>query len=105
MHHQILNRWKKYCTELYSDPNLSGYYLQGFPAFDADLPPLRTEIEKALRELKKTKALSFDDVPAELLQASGDAAAVDVLHKLCVRIWQEKEWPEDWTKAIFALLP
>ena len=23
----------------------------------------------------------------------------------CVKIWQEKEWPEDWTKAIFVLLP
>ena len=33
--HQILNWWKEYCTELYSDPNVSGYYLQGSPAFNA----------------------------------------------------------------------
>ena len=32
-------------------------------------------------------------------------AVVDVLHRLCVKNWQEKERPQDWTKAIFVRLP
>ena len=77
--HQILNRWKEYCAKLYNDPNVSGYYPQSSLTFDEDLLPFRTEVEKALKELKKAKAPGFDDVPAELVD--GDVA-VDVLHKL-----------------------
>ena len=82
-----MNRWKENYTKLYSDFNISGYFWQGSPAFDANLSPLRTEVEKALRELKKAKAPDFNDVPAKLLQ-QGDDAAVDVLHRVCVKIWQ-----------------
>ena len=57
-----------------------------------------------MEELKKAKTPVFDDVPAELLQAAGDAA-VGVLHRLYVKIWQETEWSKDWTKAIFVRLP
>ena len=76
-----MNRWKEYYVELFCDPDVIRYNQQDLQAFDADLPPLCTELKKGFRELKKAKAPGFDDVPAELLQADGDAA-VDVLHRL-----------------------
>ena len=27
------------------------------------------------------------------------------MHQLCVAIWEKKEWPEDWVKSIFVILP
>ena len=78
--YQILNRWKEYCAILTSAGRPTTRKSLAL-VFDVDLPPFRTEVEKALRELNKAKTPGFDDVPAKLLQADGDAA-FDVLHRL-----------------------
>ncbi|KAJ8388236.1 hypothetical protein AAFF_G00136070 [Aldrovandia affinis] len=87
---KILDRWTEYCSELYNRiPN-------GDPAVlscpqttedDEKLPILREEVEAAVRSLKKGKAAGVDNIPAELLQAGGEAI-IDVLTIICNKIWQ-----------------
>jgi len=71
---------------------------------DSDLIPLRSEVEQAMKFLKRGKSPGCDEIPAELLLAGGEAA-VTLMHKLCVKIWQTAEWPVDWCRALFIPLP
>ncbi|KAJ8351016.1 hypothetical protein AAFF_G00162180 [Aldrovandia affinis] len=48
---------------------------------------LLLEVEAAVRSLKKGKAAGVDNIPAELLQAGGEAI-IDVLTIICNKIWQ-----------------
>ena len=31
--------------------------------------------------------------------------AVKVLHSICKQIWKTQQWPQDWTRSIFILIP
>ena len=45
----------------------------------------------------------LDGVPADLIIFSGEAA-VKVLHKLCVKVWNNSEWPDAWKKLEMVVL-
>ena len=83
----ILKRWSEYCSELYNyrttgDPEV----LNVPPATDNDnYPVLREEVEAAVKSLKKGKSAGTDDVPAELVQAGGEAM-IRVLLTICNKI-------------------
>ena len=64
---------------------------------EEDLQPiLREEVEIAVASLKKGKSAGVDNIPAELVQASGETM-IDVLTEICNRIWRTGEWPTPWT--------
>ena len=65
---------------------------------DAELLPLRSEVEAASRELKNGKACGVDEIPAELLRAAGQEC-VTLLYSLCVKIWRTGECPVDWVRT------
>ena len=77
---EILNRWTEYCSDLYN------YETQGDPIVldcpqipDAEHHPiLREEVEAAVKELKMGKSACVDNIPAELVQAGGEAM-IDIL--------------------------
>ncbi|KAJ8398441.1 hypothetical protein AAFF_G00426960 [Aldrovandia affinis] len=102
---KILDRWTEYCSELYNRiPN-------GDPAVlscpqttedDEKLPILREEVEAAVRSLKKGKAAGVDNIPAELLQAGGEAI-IDVLTIICNKIWQSA-FDRVWHAALWATM-
>ena len=102
----ILERWSKYCSELYNyratgDPEV----LNVPPATDNDnFPILREEVEAAVKLLKKGKSAGADNVPAELVQAGGEAM-ISVLLTICNKIWQTGEWPTPWTQYLIITLP
>ena len=50
------------------------------------------------------KANGSDGIPAELFQIlKGDA--VKVLHSICQQIWKTQQWPQDWKRSDFILIP
>ena len=60
---------------------------------------LRAEVEVALKHLKEGKAAGYDSISAEELKAAGEPC-VDFIHKLCNKVWNSEQIPEDWGKAI-----
>ena len=50
------------------------------------------------------KASGGDGVPAELFQILKDDA-VKVLHSICQQIWKTQQWPQNWKRSVFILMP
>ena len=100
----ILDRWKQHCEKLFNDCQSGIQTGNGNDkSEDAEPPPLRSEVEKALKELPNGKSPGVDQIPAELIKASGEEG-VSVMHRLCCRIWNSKQWPEDWRRAVLVTL-
>ena len=62
--------------------------------------------------VKDGKSAGVDNIPAELVQAGGEAM-IDILTSICNKIWkkdQDKlwktgEWPTIWTQSLVITLP
>ncbi|WP_419592637.1 hypothetical protein, partial [Thiolapillus sp.] len=52
-----------------------------------DHPILCREVEAAVQSLKKGKSAGVDNIPAELVQASGEDV-ISALAAICYKIWQ-----------------
>ena len=50
------------------------------------------------------KANGGDGIPVELFQILKDDA-VKVLHSICQQIWKTQQWPQDWKRSLFILIP
>ena len=50
------------------------------------------------------KAGGGDGIPVELFQILKDDA-VKVLHSICQQIWKTQQWPQDWKRSVFILIP
>ena len=50
------------------------------------------------------KASGGDGIPDELFQILKDDA-VKVLHSICQQIWKTQQWPQDWKRSVFILIP
>ena len=50
------------------------------------------------------KASEGDGIPAELFQILKDDA-VKVLHSICQQMWKTQQWPQDWKRSVFILIP
>ena len=63
-----------------------------------NFPILREEVEAAVKSLKKGKSAGVDNIPAELIQAGGEAVT-NILTAMCSKIWQTGDWPIPWTQS------
>ena len=52
----------------------------------------------------KGKSAGFDNIPAELVQASGEDA-ITTLTRICNKIWKTGECPTMWTQSLVITLP
>lgn len=52
-----------------------------------------------MRKLTDEKAPGYDSITSEELKAAG-TKGIDILHRLCCKIWQDEEFPNDWGKSI-----
>ena len=43
-------------------------------------------------------------IERELIQILKDDA-VKVLHSICQQIWKTQQWPQDWKRSVFFLIP
>ena len=50
------------------------------------------------------KASGGDGIPVELFQILKDDA-VKVLPLICQQIWKTQQWPQDWKRSVFILIP
>ena len=67
-------------------------------------PPLRSEVELALKQLTDAKSPGIDNIAAEIWKVR-DEEGIDLMWHLCCSIWQKKEWPLDWCRVVFVPLP
>ena len=99
----IKKRLQEYTEELYKknlyDPD---YHDDMITHLEPDI--LECEVKLALGSITMNKASGGDKIPAELLQILKDDA-VKVLHSICQQIWKTQQWPQDWKKSVFILLP
>ena len=65
---------------------------------------LECEDKRASRSITTNKASRGNRTPAELFQILKDAA-VKVLYSLCQQIWKTQQWPQDWKRSVFILIP
>ena len=99
----ILNRWLEYGTELFKAEDQESLAAIEIGEGDLEPEPLREEIVKALNKLQEGKAAGTDEVPTELLKASGEAA-INWLHNLICLTWRKICWPKDWKTQEFVPL-
>ena len=71
-----------------------------------DLEPdfLECEVKWALGSITTNKASGGDRIPVELVQILKDDA-VKVLHSICQQIPKMQQWPQDWKRSAFILVP
>jgi len=99
---EISKRWVEYSTKLYeAKDHLHTYSLE---RTEDEPPPLLSEVENALHQLRNGKSPGIDGIPAELWKASG-REGIELLWRLCIQIWKNEEWPKDWCRAVFIPLP
>ena len=99
----IKKRQQKYTEELYHkdlhDPdNHDGVITHLKPDI------LECKVKWALESITTNKASGGDVVAVELFQILKDDA-VKVLHSICQQIWKTQQWPQDWKRSVFILIP
>ena len=65
---------------------------------------LECEVKWALERFTVNKASGGDGIPVELFQILKDNA-VKTLHSICQQIWKTQQWPQDWKRSVFILIP
>ena len=65
---------------------------------------LDCEVKWALESITTNKAGGGYGIPVELFQVLKDDA-VKVLHSTCQNIWKTQQWPQDWKRSVFILIP
>ena len=66
--------------------------------------PCIPRIKWALGSITMIKASGGDGIPVELFQILTDGA-VKVLHSICQQVWKTHQWPQDWKRSVFILIP
>ena len=98
----IKKRWQEY-TEVYKKDL---YDPDNHDGMISHLEPdcLECEVKWALGSITTNKASGGDGIPAELFQILKDDA-IKVLHSICQQIWKTQQWPQDWKRSVFILIP
>lgn len=100
----IAKRWAEYCSSMYKREDDEEECIINVNDCEETLPPLRTEVEQAIKMLKKNKSPGHDQIYAEMIMAGGEEA-IDVYHLLINRIWTTEKWPLDWKTSIYVPIP
>ena len=102
---EILNSWTEYCSDLYNYETDGDPIVLDCPQIpdEEHHPILREEVEAAVKALKMGKLASMNNIPAELVQAGGEAM-IDILSAICNKIWRTGEWPTTWTQSLVITL-
>ena len=99
----IKKRWQEYTEELHKkglhDPdNHDG----AITHLEPDI--LECEVKWALGSITMNKISRGDKIPAKLFQILKNDV-VKVLHSVWQQIWKTQQWPWDWKRSVFVLIP
>ena len=99
----IKKRWQAYTEELqkkdlHNPDNHNGVISH----LESDI--LECEVKWALGSITANKASGGDEIPVKLFQILKHDA-VKVLYSICQQIWKAEQWPQDWKRSIFILIP
>ena len=99
----IKRRWQEYTEEIYTkDLNDPDNHDGVITHLEPDI--LECKVKWALGSITMNKASGDDGIPVELFQILKDDA-VKVLHAICQQIWKTQQWPQDWKRSVFILIP
>ena len=99
----IKKRWQEFTEELYKkDLHNTDNYDGVITHLESDI--LECEVKWALESIITYKASGGDGIPVELFQILEDDA-VKMLHLICQQIWKTQQWPQDWKRSVFILIP
>ena len=99
----ILRKGGKNTEELYKKaPNDPDNHDGMITHLEPDI--LEYKVKWALGSITMNKASGGDGIPVELFQILKDDA-VKVLHSKCQQIWKTQQWPQDWKRSVFILIP
>ena len=99
----IKKRWQEYAEELYkTDLHDPDNHDSVITHVEPDI--LEFEVKWALGSITMNKASGCDGIPVELFQILKDDA-LKVLHLICQQIWTTQQWPQDWKRSVFILIP
>ena len=65
---------------------------------------LECEVKWALGSVTMKKTSGGDGIPVELFQILKDDA-IKVLLSIFQQIWKTQQWPQDWKRSVFILIP
>ena len=99
----IKKRWQVYIAELYKkDFHGPDNHIGVITHLELDI--LECEVKWTFGSITLNKASGGDGIPVELFQILKDDA-VKVLHSKCQQIWKTHQWPQDWKRSVFILIP
>jgi hypothetical protein len=103
----VLKILENYITELHDRPNRPvTLEVEPEEEVDADekgLYILRSEVEKAIKEMRKKNATGDDDVPGDVFKLLGEGG-LKIITKLINTIYESGEWPKDLTEVTMIVL-
>lgn len=101
----IQRRWVQYIEKLYNNENKPTpkeipLEDEGKIAEDDKGPEIiRSEIQEAIKQMKKNKAPGKDGIPAEIIKAL-TGQAIKELENLIIKMYEHGKWPEDFCESI-----
>ena len=94
----IKKRWQEYTKELYKKG------LKDLDNHDDWVTHRECEVKQALGSITTNKASGGAGIPVELFQILKNDA-VKVLLSIYQQIWKTQQWPQDWKRSVFILIP
>ena len=91
---KVRERWKEYFEELYNDPNaVSHVNLPELPLhrIEEETPEISVvEVAHAVNQLKRSKAVGYDGISAEEIQAAASDKSLEIMLDLCRNIYGKR---------------
>ena len=94
-----IKRWQELYKKDLHDPNNHDGVITHL-----ELDILECEFKWALGSILTNKASGGDGIPVELFHILKEDA-VKVLHSICQQIWKTQQWPQNWKRSVFILIP
>ena len=98
----LKKRWQEYIERSKKDFHDPDNHNGMITHLEPDI--LECKVKWALGSITTNKASGGDGIPVELFQILKDDA-VKVLHSKCQHIWKTQQWPQDWKRSVFIIIP
>ena len=105
---KVWKKWTEYCEGLYNyeiHPDTSLLQADLYSTDGENSPLILTEEEEAVvQSLRLGKSSGVDNLPSEIIK-NGSTQVVKATTALCLCIWEQKKWPQEWTQSLVISLP